>query len=66
MQGVVSGHMPGEIVGVEKAAVNVATGKGILKILELQMEGKRRMTARDFLLGMKMEPGEILGQAAVG
>lgn len=66
MQGTVSGHVPGEILSVEKAAVNVATGKGILKILELQMEGKKRMAARDFLLGMKMEPGEVLGQATAG
>lgn len=66
MQNVVSGHVPGEILSVEKTAVNVATGKGILKILELQLEGKKRMTAHDFLLGMKMEVGEVLGQADVG
>lgn len=55
----VSGR-PGEILKVEKDAVIVAAGKGALKIYELQLEGKKRMTAHDFLLGVKMQPGEIL------
>ena len=50
----------GEILKVEKDAVTVATGKGALKIFELQLEGKRRMTTHDFLLGVKMQPGEVL------
>ena len=29
--------------------------------MELQLEGKKRMTAHDFLLGVKVQPGEILG-----
>lgn len=53
---------PGEIVAVEKDSVTVATGEGGLKLLELQLEGKKRMSARDFLLGVKMQPGEILGE----
>lgn len=32
-----------------------------LKILELQIEGKRRMSVRDFLNGVKIQVGEILG-----
>ena len=50
----------GEILKVEKDAVTVATGKGALKIFELQLEGKKRMTTHDFLLGVKMQPGEVL------
>ncbi|MDE6640282.1 MAG: methionyl-tRNA formyltransferase [Acetatifactor sp.] len=57
----VSGHVPGEILSVEKDSVTVATGKGVLTLLELQTEGKKRMTAHDFLLGVKLQPGEILG-----
>lgn len=57
----VSGHVPGEILSVEKDSVTVATGKGVLRLLELQAEGKKRMTAHDFLLGVKLQPGEILG-----
>lgn len=58
-----SGHVPGEVLRVEKDAVTVATGGGTLRLLELQAEGKRRMSAHDFLLGVKLEPGEILGAA---
>lgn len=36
-------------------------GTVLLGIQELQLEGKRRMTARDFLNGMKIEVGEKLG-----
>lgn len=53
---------PGTIVGVEKDAVYVQTGDGVLKILSLQLEGKKRMAVRDFLLGCQMKPGEQLGQ----
>lgn len=54
------GRRPGEILRVEKDAVTVAAGEGALRILELQLEGKKRMTARDFLLGVRMMPGEVL------
>lgn len=57
----VSGHVPGEILSVGKDSVTVATGKGALTLLELQAEGKKRMSAHDFLLGVKLQPGEILG-----
>lgn len=52
---------PGEIIKVEKDAVYVGTGDGTLKLCELQLEGKKRMSAKDFLLGVKMMPGEMLG-----
>lgn len=51
---------PGEILRVDKESVTVATGEGSLKILELQLEGKKRMTTHDFLLGVKMVPGDML------
>lgn len=37
-------------------------GDTVLKIDELQLEGKRRMTTRDFLNGVKLEAGEVLGR----
>ncbi|MBD5459770.1 MAG: methionyl-tRNA formyltransferase [Lachnospiraceae bacterium] len=49
---------PGEVIRVEQDAVMVMTGEGVLRILELQLEGKRRMKTRDFLLGYKIECGE--------
>ena len=51
---------PGEILKVEKDVVTVAAGRGALKIYELQLEGKKRMSTHDFLLGVKMQPGEML------
>jgi len=55
-------YVPGEIVAVEKNSFTVATGKGGLQIYELQLEGKKRMSAHDFLLGVKLVPGEKLEQ----
>lgn len=50
--------VPGEILGVDKDTITVMTGDGALKIYELQLEGKKRMTTHDFLLGVKLQPGE--------
>lgn len=55
-----AGHEPGEILRVERDSVTVAAGRGTLKLLELQLEGKKRMSAHDFLLGVRLQPGEIL------
>lgn len=53
---------PGEILKVDKSSILVAAGRGAILIEELQLEGKKRMTAHDFLLGVRMQPGEILGK----
>jgi methionyl-tRNA formyltransferase len=47
---------PGGIT-TTKDALLVATGSGVLRILELQAEGKRPMTARDFLAGRTVADG---------
>ncbi len=52
---------PGTVLGVEKDAFYVQTGKGVLKILAVQMEGKKRMAVKDFLLGYPVKAGECLG-----
>lgn len=56
------GRRPGEILETGKNSVTVAAGEGALELLELQLEGKKRMNTHDFLLGVKMLPGEILGE----
>ena len=48
---------PGTIVEAAGEAIRVATGDGMLSILELQPEGKRVMTAREFLAGHVVQPG---------
>lgn len=52
----------GTIEAIFKDLISIyCDGTVLLGIQELQLEGKRRMTARDFLNGMKMEVGEKLG-----
>ena len=57
----VSGE-PGTVVSVDKQSFTVATGEGSLKISELQIEGKKRMACKDFLLGYPVPVGEKLGE----
>lgn len=57
------GALPGSVVRVNKDSLEVATGDGVLQIQELQLEGKKRMSTHDFLLGVKVEVGEVLGKA---
>ena len=52
---------PGCVERVEKDSFAVATGKGLLQIRSLQLEGKKRMAVKDFLLGYEMKAGDCLG-----
>ncbi|MBQ9119120.1 MAG: methionyl-tRNA formyltransferase [Lachnospiraceae bacterium] len=52
---------PGSIVNVEKEYFDILTGEGLLRIRELQLEGKRRMTAEEFLRGYEVTEGLLLG-----
>lgn len=51
----------GAIVYADKRGMFVATGDGFLDIVEVQLEGKKRMLTTDFLKGYKVNAGEILG-----
>ena len=53
---------PGTVVLVEKNAFYVQTGEGVLKILSVQPEGKKRMAVKDYLLGYQIKAGEKLGE----
>jgi len=46
---------PGTIVDVQKNGIYVQTGRDILKIGELQLEGGRRISCSDFIAGHKIE-----------
>ncbi len=50
---------PGTVVGVERDAFYVQTGDGVLRILSVQPEGKKRMAVKDFLLGYQVKPGDM-------
>ena len=45
----------------QKESVWVATGKGTLSLLEVQPEGKRRMSIQEFVRGYRVEVDERLG-----
>ena len=55
-----AGAEPGTVIAVEKDAIYVQTGEGALKLTEVQLEGKKRMAVKDFLLGYPVQPGEML------
>ena len=54
-----SNEQAGTVVKVEKDGFYVQTGNGLLKVLELQIPGKKRMDAGAFLRGYTIEPGEV-------
>ncbi|MBR5375830.1 MAG: methionyl-tRNA formyltransferase [Lachnospiraceae bacterium] len=55
------GAAPGTVIRVTKDTFTVACGSGALIIRELQLEGKKRMSTRDFLLGNDLKEGDCLG-----
>ncbi|MFH1577581.1 MAG: methionyl-tRNA formyltransferase [Candidatus Omnitrophota bacterium] len=52
----------GEILQISKNGILVATGQGNLLIQELQIEGKGRTFAQEFISGYRPCAGEILGE----
>jgi len=51
----------GEVVEAKSNQLTISCGFGLLKIGELQLEGKKRMSTRDFLNGVKLKIGDSLG-----
>jgi methionyl-tRNA formyltransferase len=51
---------PGAVVATSKAGIDVATGRGILRITRLQLPGKRPMAAAE-LLNARSLAGQTLG-----
>ena len=50
----------GMVVSVDKNSFTVQTGRHCLRILEVQMEGKKRMDADSFLRGVAVKKGDML------
>lgn len=53
--------MPGCIMHVDKDYFDVACGQGLLRVRSLQLEGKKRVSVKDFLLGYEVSAGLRLG-----
>jgi len=54
-------EFPGTIVEAKIDGLKVATGDYYIILKELQLEGRKKMNVRDFLIGYKLEKGEKFG-----
>ncbi|HWP93598.1 MAG TPA: methionyl-tRNA formyltransferase [Thermodesulfobacteriota bacterium] len=52
---------PGEVIKSDSGILRVATGNDSLDILELQIEGGKRLKAEEFLRGRRIRDGSVLG-----
>jgi methionyl-tRNA formyltransferase len=52
---------PGQVLSAGARGILVGCGAGSLLLREVQLEGKRRMAARDFLIGRPVAGGAMLG-----
>jgi methionyl-tRNA formyltransferase len=57
---VTTGGKPGSIISVGNNSVSIACGTGTLLVKELQLAGRKRLAAADFLRGCPLEPGTLL------
>lgn len=53
--------IPGTVIAKDKTSFTVSCGQGALKVLEVQLQGKKRMTTQAFLVGNHVETGMRLG-----
>ena len=51
---------PGKLTGIEKGFPVIACGKGFLKLIEVQPEGKKVQKADEWIRGSRMKVGDIL------
>ena len=56
---------PGSVIAAKPTGIDVATGTGVLRVTELQLPGKRVMSARDFVNAQVLE-GVQFRQDGVG
>jgi methionyl-tRNA formyltransferase len=58
-----SGKLPGQFAGLKPLAV--ACGEGSLELLEVQLEGRKRISAADFANGQRLTDNDILGATRI-
>jgi len=52
----------GTVLGVDADGLRIACGQGVLSVGELQLPGRKRLSAADFLRGCPLPPGTCFGQ----
>ena len=57
-----TGHAaPGKLLELTREGIDVACGRGTLRLVELQLEGAKRLPAADFSAGQRLVVGQRLG-----
>jgi len=56
-----SNGKPGEVIKSDSHILRIGTGSGALDVLELQIEGGKRLKVEEFLRGRKINEGSVLG-----
>jgi len=54
---------PGVVLRADEHGIVVGAGHGAVLLRDIQLEGKKRMPAGDFLRGHPLAPGAVLGGA---
>ena len=54
--------VPGTVVYADKRNVKIKCGESLLSLLEVQLQGKKRMGIEEFIRGKKIEQGYIFGK----
>jgi methionyl-tRNA formyltransferase len=49
---------PGQVLQADKTGIVIACGRQALRVLSLQREGGRRLSAQEFLAGHALHPGQ--------
>ena len=60
LDGALSNQAPGTVVSLENGRITVACGEGCISLLTVLPEGKKRMSAADFINGRKISLGDVL------
>jgi methionyl-tRNA formyltransferase len=59
-EGGVVAALPGTVLTHTRSGVDVACGRGVVRLVELQMPGKKRLDAQAFHAGMRLASGTLL------
>ena len=51
---------PGTILDINKDGILVATSEGVILLKEIQLEGKRKISAYEFACGQRLKKGALL------